>query len=79
MSETLTVIKGVILGNFGVGKTSLKESYASGNFNENPMSTIGIDFVIKKITTADGETIKQQIWEIEGGYKFWELASKYVF
>ena len=39
----------ILLGDSGVGKTSLLLRYCSGLFNYTPMPTIGLDFKIKTV------------------------------
>ena len=44
----------IVLGDVGVGKTSIIERYCKGTFNKKKQSTIGVDFQSKKITLEDG-------------------------
>lgn len=55
-------IKLLMLGDSGVGKSSLVLQYASEEFTTNFVTTIGIDYKIKLLTM--GKTvIKLQIWD----------------
>ena len=59
------VMKLVLTGESGVGKTSLLLAYTDGKFPVWPQ-TIGIDFKLVK-THVDGRPVKAQIWDPSGG------------
>ena len=50
----------VLLGDSGVGKSSILLRFTDGKFNENFHSIIGVDFRFKNIT-VDNKLIKLQI------------------
>ncbi len=54
-----------IVGQFGVGKTSLLRRYVSSIFSEEYLSTIGVNIEQKKIQIGDKE-LKLIIWDIAG-------------
>ena len=56
------LFKILILGESGVGKTSLLLRYTDNSFTANHLTTIGIDFKIKKIN-IENRIIKLQIWD----------------
>lgn len=62
------VYKLVLLGDGGVGKTSLRYRYMGQGFKANYMATIGADFAIKRID-PDGRTVIQ-IWDLAGQQRF---------
>jgi GTPase SAR1 family protein len=43
-------VKVVLLGNSGVGKSNLIARYHSNEFSEDFLSTIGVEFVTKKVS-----------------------------
>ena len=43
------VFKTIILGDCGVGKTTMLYKYYTGNFNYNNQSTVGVNFVSKYV------------------------------
>ena len=45
------IIKLVIIGESGVGKTNLLTRYITNEFNQNAKATIGMDFISKEIQT----------------------------
>lgn len=47
----------VLIGDAGVGKTSLLLRFADDIFNQNPLSTIGVDFKIKTLK-VDNKIVK---------------------
>jgi len=63
------IVKVVIAGDAGVGKTSLIRRYCTGMFQESRVATIGVDFQIK-IVEMDGKSIKLSIWDIAGQERF---------
>eukprot|EP01105_Mastigella_eilhardi_P004676 TRINITY_DN1624_c0_g1_i6.p1 TRINITY_DN1624_c0_g1~~TRINITY_DN1624_c0_g1_i6.p1 ORF type:complete len:104 (-),score=2.06 TRINITY_DN1624_c0_g1_i6:520-831(-) len=55
------VYKIMLLGNAGVGKSSLVHRFADNTFNGTYTATIGIDFKTRAVE-LDGQRIKLQIW-----------------
>lgn len=61
MDETdFTELKIVIIGNSGVGKTSMINRYLKKTFNENSSATIGAMFLTKMVE-RDGKNFKLQV------------------
>lgn len=54
------LVKIVLIGDSGVGKSSFVLKYCDNSFKTNVMSTIGVDFKIKRLT-IDGKVVKLQI------------------
>eukprot|EP01123_Difflugia_compressa_P003946 TRINITY_DN15271_c0_g1_i1.p1 TRINITY_DN15271_c0_g1~~TRINITY_DN15271_c0_g1_i1.p1 ORF type:complete len:211 (-),score=41.87 TRINITY_DN15271_c0_g1_i1:181-789(-) len=65
-----------MVGNAGVGKSSLLLRYTTDIFKEQTKSTIGVDFK-NKIITIEGEPIKLQIWDTAGAEKFSCVSKEY--
>ena len=70
-------IKLLMLGNSGVGKTSLVLKYHDGKFSTTFITTIGIDFKIKK-EMIDNRLIKIQIWDTAGQERFKSITESYL-
>ena len=70
------LFKVLLIGNSGVGKSSLLLRFADDVFHENFMPTIGVDFKIRTIE-VDGKTIKLQIWDTAGQDRFKTITSSY--
>jgi small GTP-binding protein len=64
------VLKIVVAGDGGVGKTSLIRRYVSGCFNPSEHITIGCDFHTKTIEAEVGGKYKFQIWDLGGQEQF---------
>ena len=58
-----------MVGDCGVGKSSMLLRLVEGQFSENRPSTKGIDFK-KHTLTVDGKTITLQIWDTAGQERF---------
>jgi small GTP-binding protein len=71
-----TPLKVLIIGNSGVGKSSILLRFADGTFNVNYTATIGIDFKIKNIV-VNNKDYKLQIWDSAGQERFKTLTINY--
>jgi Ras-related protein Rab-22 len=69
-------VKVVLLGDTGVGKSSLVLRFVTNNFKPFSESTIGASFMSKMIIVS-GKTIKYQIWDTAGQEKYHSLAPMY--
>ena len=69
-------LKVIIAGSKAVGKTSLIRRYCTGVFSMDTLSTIGVDFMVKKIT-VDGVEIHFSLWDFAGEEKFRTLFPAY--
>ena len=74
----LTVLKVGLLGDSMVGKTSICNSYMGLEFNQDMLSTIGIEKLDKKITLKNGKEIKLILWDTAGQERFRSAALKAV-
>lgn len=68
------LLKVIILGDSGVGKTSLMNRYHSRKFTGQYKATIGADFLSKEVTVAGGKTATLQIWDTAGQERFQSLG-----
>ena len=69
-------VKVVLLGDTGVGKSSLVLRFVTNSFKAYSESTIGASFM-SKIMAIDGNKIKFQIWDTAGQEKYHSLAPMY--
>ena len=76
-SNTVPLVKLLLIGDSGVGKTNLLLRYADAAFNFNNIPTIGIDFKIKTIELSGGRTVKLQIWDTAGQERFLNITRNY--
>lgn len=70
------LFKLLIIGDSGVGKSSLLVRFADNMFSGNYITTIGVDFKIRTID-VDGERVKLQIWDTAGQERFRTITATY--
>ena len=63
----------LIVGDSYVGKTSILSRYANGTFNENYLSTLGLDSYSKD-ETINGKTIRVNVWDTAGQERYKALT-----
>lgn len=68
--------KVLVIGDYGVGKTSIIRRYTEGYFTPNYKLTIGVDFALKNIDHKDGK-ISLQLWDIAGHERFGHMTHVY--
>ena len=74
---TNNVKKIIILGHFGVGKSSLLRKYIYNKFSDNYDVTIGVT-IKKKEIIFNNSPIKLIIWDIEGNDDIYKLRTSYM-
>jgi len=67
------LLKVIILGDSGVGKTSLMNQYVHKRFSNQYKATIGADFLTKEIM-IDDKLVTLQIWDTAGQERFQSLG-----
>ncbi|XP_059295658.1 ras-related protein RABE1c-like [Lycium ferocissimum] len=70
------LIKLLLIGDSGVGKSCLLLRFSDGSFTTNFITTIGIDFKIRTIE-LEGKRIKLQIWDTAGQERFRTITTAY--
>ncbi|OQS06605.1 Rab18 family GTPase [Thraustotheca clavata] len=70
------LFKLLLVGDAGVGKSSMLLRFTEDTFDDHLQSTIGVDFKVKMIT-VDGKRIKMTIWDTAGQERFRTLTSSY--
>lgn len=70
------LFKLLLIGDSGVGKTSILFRFSDDAFTPTFISTIGIDFKIKTIELG-GKKIKLQIWDTAGQERFHTITTSY--
>ncbi|KAK9811134.1 hypothetical protein WJX73_005847 [Symbiochloris irregularis] len=57
----------VLTGDSGAGKTALLQRYVTGSYREIPFVNCGVfDFEVKRTFQLDGKRVKLQIWDLSG-------------
>lgn len=69
-------LKILLLGDSGVGKTSIINRYVSGNFQPKYKFTIGADYSNREIS-IDNRDVVCQIWDTAGQERFQALSSAF--
>jgi len=69
-------LKVVLLGDGGVGKSSLMQRFVSNKFDSAPFHTIGVEFLNKDIE-VDHEKYTLQIWDTAGQERFKSLRTPF--
>merc|ERR1712139_210872 len=70
------LIKLLLIGDSGVGKSCLLLRFSDDSFTPSFITTIGIDFKIRTIE-LDGRRIKLQIWDTAGQERFRTITTAY--
>jgi small GTP-binding protein len=65
----MQVIKILVIGEGGVGKTTLIHRFVTGEYSDHPM-TIGLGFATKTMKTNEGKIVKLQMWDVGGQPRF---------
>lgn len=70
------LFKVLIIGDSGVGKSSIMLRYCDDSYEQSYMSTIGVDFKIKSFKIND-KVYKIQIWDTAGQERFHTITTSY--
>jgi small GTP-binding protein len=72
-SLSMPSYKVILLGASAVGKTSIINSYVSGDFSDQTKPTIGLGYVTKSVEVR-GDSIPLEIWDTAGQERFRSLS-----
>lgn len=75
--RNITLAKVVLLGDSGVGKTSIVVQLAQQMFREEIEPTVGASYIIKEIETNKGP-FKLNIWDTAGQERYRSVAPMYL-
>ena len=70
------LMKIIMVGDSGVGKTNLLERYIKNEFWEATRNTVGVDFMAKKVMIHN-QQVKIQFWDTAGQEKYKSISSAY--
>jgi len=76
LSTRSPVFKTVLIGEGGVGKTSLAIRYTEDRFDQQMKMTIGVNFATKKVNVA-GTDITLLLWDLGGQPRFQDVVVDY--
>lgn len=66
-----------LLGDFGVGKTSLVARFVRNTFSDKYLTTVGVKVDTREVATADG-TRKLVVWDIAGRNALDTVSQTYI-
>ncbi|CCI46323.1 unnamed protein product [Albugo candida] len=69
-------LKLLLLGDSGVGKTSLMRVFSGDKFSDSMLATAGVDFKLRQVSIA-GQDITLQIWDTAGQERFHRITATY--
>eukprot|EP01006_Ploeotia_vitrea_P053171 TRINITY_DN67760_c7_g3_i4.p1 TRINITY_DN67760_c7_g3~~TRINITY_DN67760_c7_g3_i4.p1 ORF type:complete len:265 (+),score=134.56 TRINITY_DN67760_c7_g3_i4:68-796(+) len=70
------LVKVILVGDSGVGKSCLLKRYMGEEFDQEYVSTIGVDFEIKQVS-MHGQRVHLQIWDTAGQERFRTITTSY--
>lgn len=77
MNQKIPIVKLIVIGDSGVGKSSLSEYYIlNKKANQKHTPTIGVEFYTKFLTIKD-KKFKLQVWDTAGQEKFKAVTKAY--
>lgn len=65
-SWTEKLFKVLVIGDQGVGKSSIVLRYVNKRFNEGYKASVGVDFALKTIEWGPKTVVRLQLWDIAG-------------
>ena len=72
------VLRITMLGDAGVGKTSIINRFLDLDFNQNTASNIGIEKHFKEMEMKDGKKMKIILWDTAGQERFHSIATNTI-
>ena len=73
-SPAINLFKCILVGQPGVGKTSLANRVANGKFIDCPLATFEADFVVQRVELPSGGVVKLELWDTAGQERYRTLT-----
>ena len=64
--KTESIFKVIVIGDPAVGKTSLLTKFATNQFEEKYVATVGVNILKEVVEKADGSVVNLMIWDVAG-------------
>ncbi|PVD32072.1 hypothetical protein C0Q70_07500 [Pomacea canaliculata] len=71
------LLKIILLGDSGTGKTALLRRHVEDVFEENHLPTIGVDFAVKSMAMPNEDMVKLQVWDTAGQERYRNMTTSY--
>ena len=69
--------KTIVVGDSGVGKTTLVNTFCKNIYLSDHVATIGVDFMCQTVTLSNKQKLKFQIWDTAGLEQFFAITRSY--
>ena len=76
IEEYEMMVKVILIGDSGVGKTNIMSKFLKNEFMEESKATVGVEFG-SKLFNHEGHKIKAQIWDTAGQEKYKAITGAY--
>ncbi|XP_067381187.1 ras-related protein Rab-38 isoform X2 [Channa argus] len=71
------LLKVLVIGDLGVGKTSIIKRYINQVFSQHYRATIGVDFALKVLNWDHKTVVRLQLWDIAGQERYGNMTRVY--
>ncbi len=75
-NQAVVTLKYLVVGDSGVGKTSLLVRYCEDSYQADYLSTIGVDFKVKRIE-LNQKKVTLNIWDTAGQERFRNITKSF--
>ena len=76
LSDYQMLFKIILIGDSGIGKTSIINKYINNIFTDKHLCTIGVDFMMKTLKLKN-TNVKLQVWDTAGMERYRQITTSY--